>query len=99
LRVVTIQIAPMAAREDEIDRLLEAYGHDAAEEFGTDCLGFWKHDLALARASGIKTLDEVEETARRLVALRNWGVVGGADRLGITHGALSRWARKRDIPT
>jgi hypothetical protein len=48
--------------------------------------------------SGITTLDEIEEVARRLVALRNWGVTDGAKRLGITHVALSRWARRWHIP-
>jgi len=43
--------------------------------------------------------DEVEDAARRLVALRNWGVSEGAKRLKITHGALSRWTRRRKIPT
>ena len=44
-------------------------------------------------------LAEIETGTRRLVALRNWGVTGGAERLGITHGALSRWAKRRKIPT
>jgi len=51
------------------------------------------------RASGVATLAELEEMARRLVAIRNWGVTHGAERLGITHGALSRWAQRRKIPT
>ena len=32
------------------------------------------------------------------VALRNWGVNDGAARLGITHGALSLWLSRRQIP-
>jgi hypothetical protein len=31
-------------------------------------------------AGGIATLDEIESAARRLIALRNWDVTGGAKR-------------------
>jgi hypothetical protein len=89
----------IAERGAEIERLLEAYGADAVEELGADFLGFRPHDLERVRTCGVADLDELEELARRLVALRNWGVSGGANRLGITHGALSRWARRRRIPT
>ncbi|HWO25747.1 MAG TPA: hypothetical protein VNO30_43710 [Kofleriaceae bacterium] len=98
-RIVTISIPPLTERADEIERLLEAYGWDAVEELGASCLGFWPGDLELVRAGGIATLDEIEDAARRLVALRNWGVTGGAERLWLTHGALSRWARRQGIPT
>jgi len=68
-------------------------------KLGASDLGFRPLDPAWARASGLATLSEIEDVARRLVALRNWGVTGGAARLGITHGALSRWARRRKLPT
>ena len=32
-------------------------------------------------------------------ALRNYGVSEGANRLGIHHSALSRWAQRRHLPT
>lgn len=98
-QTVTISIPPLVEREGEITSLLEAYGTDAVEELGANHLGFRPHDPDFVRASGVKTLDEMEDIARRLVALRNWGVAGGAERLGRTHGALSRWARRRGIPT
>jgi hypothetical protein len=98
-QIVTIAIPPLNEREDEFDRLLEAYGWDAVEELGASCLGFGPSDAELVRASGIATLDEIDDAARRLVALRNLGVTAGAKRLDITHGALSRWARRRKIPT
>jgi hypothetical protein len=98
-RIATIRIPPVTERKDEIDQLLEAYGRDAAEALGTNDLGFRPHDLKWIRTSAIRTLDEIEVVTHRLVALRNWGVTAGAERLGITHGALSRWARRRKIPT
>lgn len=98
-RIATISIPALGEREDEIDQLLEAFARDAVAALGAPDLGFRPQDLAWVRASGVKTLDEIEDVTHRLVALRNWGVTAGAERLGITHGALSRWARRRKLPT
>jgi pSer/pThr/pTyr-binding forkhead associated (FHA) protein len=98
-RIVTISIPPITERGDEFERLLEAYAWDAVEELGASSPRFQPGDPELIRASGAATLDEIEDAARRLVALRNWGVSGGAKRLRLTHSALSRWARRRNIPT
>jgi hypothetical protein len=96
-RIATISIPPVTEREDEFERLLEAYGSDAVAELRASWLGFRPSDPERVLAGGIETLDEIEDAARRLVAFRNWGVSEGAKRLGITHGALSRWARRRKI--
>ncbi|HEX5620144.1 MAG TPA: hypothetical protein VFX51_17115 [Solirubrobacteraceae bacterium] len=98
-RIATLSIPPLTERSDELEPLLEAYGWDAVEELGATCPGFQPGDPEWLRGSGISTLDELEDAARRLVALRNWGVTGGAKRIGITHGALSRWAHRRKIFT
>jgi hypothetical protein len=43
-----------------------------------------------------KTLEEVETTVTRLVAIREWGgVTRAALHLGITHVALLRWFGRR----
>lgn len=47
--------------------------------------------------SSVTTLDQLEVYVLRLVALRNFGVTEGAKRLGVTHGALARWARRWKI--
>jgi hypothetical protein len=96
-RIVTISIPPITEREDELARLLEAYGWDAVEELSASILGFQPRDLELIRASGVATFDEIEDVARRLVALRNWGVTVGSKRLGISPASLSRWACRRKI--
>ena len=98
-RVATIWIPPLAERMHDLDRLLDAYGLDAMAELGAPALGFRPYDRKWARAGGVRTLEELEDVTRRLVALRNWGVAGGARRLAITHGALSRWALRRNLPT
>lgn len=92
--VATISLPPLTERSDELERLLEAYASDAVAEFGASWPGLRSSDLELVCAGGIATLDEIEAFARRLVALRTWGVTDGAKRLGIAHGALSRWARR-----
>ena len=53
-------------------------------ELGANEIGLRPRDRDRVRASA--TIDELEEAARRLVALRNWGVTDGAAKLGITHG-------------
>jgi hypothetical protein len=98
-RIATIWLPPLATRADEIERVLEAYGFDAAEDFGAGHHGFRQRDLERVRASGLSTFEEIEDVARRLVALRNYGVSEGAKRLGIHHSALSRWAQRRGLPT
>jgi DNA-binding transcriptional regulator YdaS (Cro superfamily) len=98
-RIATVALPPLAHREPEIEPLIEAYGRDAAAELGAPAPGFRAQDPAWLRAAGLHTLAEIEAATRRLVALRNWGVAGGAKRLGVSHPALSRWARRRRVPT
>ena len=62
-------------------------------------MGLVRGDSERVLDSGVTTLDQLEAFALRLVAFRNWGVTEGAKRLGISHGALSRWAHRWNIPT
>ena len=71
-QIATVRIPPLAEREDELDQLVEAYGRDAMAELGAPDLGFRPLDPDRVRAGGLATLDEIEDVARRLVALRNW---------------------------
>jgi hypothetical protein len=68
-RIATISIPPVTEREDELERLLEAYGSDAAAELGVSGPGFRSGDPERGLAGGIATLDEIEDAARRQVAL------------------------------
>jgi hypothetical protein len=81
-RIVTISIPPTSEREDDLERLLEAYGSDAAAELGASWLGFRPGDPERVLTGGIATLDEIEGVARRLVALRDWGVTEGRNDSG-----------------
>lgn len=97
--VARMSIPSLNERQDELDRLLEAYGADAVATLGAPSAALRPHDLQWIRKGGIKTHEEAEEVMLRVVALRNWGVTNGAERLGITHGALSRYVRRHGIPT
>jgi hypothetical protein len=98
-RTAMIEIPPLAARPDELDRLILDYAADAVGALGATGTGFREHELRWLHELRFETLADIEETTHRLVALRNWGVTAGAQRLGISHVALSRWARRRRIPT
>lgn len=96
----TIELPALPDRREEFARMLEEYATEAASTLKAPSPALRPQDPRwLQETSGPQTLDELEEDARRLVALRNWGVTDGATALGITHGALSQWAQVRRIPT
>lgn len=97
--ITTLQIPPLAQRSGDIDRVLQAYAADAVAALGAPGAALREHDLKWIKDSKVSTLEEAAEVMLRVVAMRNWGVTEGAERLGITHGALSRWARRRKLPT
>lgn len=98
-RGAMLSIPTLPARPDDVPRPLEVYGMEAADALSTTWLGLWLGDMQRVLDSGITTLDQFEVFALRLVALhlvvlRNWGGAENAKRLGVTHGALSCWARR-----
>ena len=97
-RSATMQIPPLAERADEIDRLIEVYGADAVVVLSAPEFGFRPDDVKRVRASGVSTHDEFEDVARRLVALRNWGVAAGRSGSG-SPMVRSRAGRGGRIPT
>lgn len=98
-RTAIIELPPVASRADEAEQLILAYADDAVAAIGAGSRGFREHELHWLRKVAVDGLADLEEMCRRVVAMRNWGVTAGAERLGITHAALSRWARRRNIPT
>jgi len=98
-RTVIIELPALTARHEEHDRLILAYAADAVVSLGAPGNGFREHELEWLRRAPLESLAELEELGRRIVAVRNWGVSGGAQRLDISHVALSRWLHRRKIPT
>lgn len=97
--IASFAIPPLAARADDLEPLLLAYANDAVAELHAPGTGLRPHDLQWIREHGVETLEDIDELMTRLVAVRNWGVSGGATRVGQTHGALSKYLRRRNIPT
>lgn len=95
---VRVVVPPLRDRTD-LDALLASYAIDAAAAFGAPDPALRPHDLSWVLAGGIATHAEAEEVIRRVVAARAFGITAGAERLGITHAALSRYLRRRKIPT
>lgn len=98
-RAAMLELPALATREHDLERLIVSYAEDAARALGASWHGFREHEMVWLSRVKLSSLWEIEDLARRVVALRIWGVKGGAERLGITHVALSRWAKRRGIPT
>ena len=98
-RSVVIELPALDTRAAELEPLIIAYADDTARAFGFASHGFREHEMVWLRKIELKTLADVQELAHRLTILRNRNVGGGAELLGISHVALSRWAKRRGIPT
>lgn len=100
LRTATaIDIPPLARRQYELERIVTEYARDAVAELGATDLNFKPRDWDWVHEYVWPDLAEIEDATRKLVALRNWSVTAGAAKLGISHVALGRWARRRKLPT
>jgi hypothetical protein len=82
-----------------VPRILEAYAREAAQQLGQPTTAADKRDIPVLSAFPFNGHADVEIAARRLVALRTLGVTEGAQPLVITHGALSRWPKRRGLRT
>lgn len=98
-RIATIEVPGLAAREPELERLGETAVQLAIAELAADPAAQRPRDPAWLRSRSCNTLSQLDDVARRLVAIRTWGVTHGAARLGISHGALSRWAVRQRLAT
>jgi hypothetical protein len=99
LRVGLIELPSLASRADERDRVIWEFALDAAARLGATGPAFRDHEWQWLHRLELATLEDIEALVMRLVALRNWGVAGGARRLKISHTALSQWAQRHRIPT
>jgi hypothetical protein len=91
-----ITLTPLSMRTAEVDRVINEYAADAIVDLGAKESSFTAEDRAWTRRRRAKTLEEIETTVTRLVAIREWGgVTRAAPHLGITHVALLRWFDRR----
>ena len=87
----------LTARKDELPRILREAADDADDDIGQPFAPLHPGDLEKLAIEPFDGLADAHETAHRLVVLRSFGITAGATKLGINHGALSRWARRRGL--
>jgi transcriptional regulator with AAA-type ATPase domain len=95
-RRAVISIPPLSARTDEISRLVHEAAEDIVREMGAPSTGFTMHDLERLQAMRFSGMADLENSIRRVIAMRTWGVTAGARRLGLKHSSLSQWARNKN---
>jgi DNA-binding NtrC family response regulator len=95
-QLAVISIPSLSARSDEILRVVHEAAQDVVQEMGAQSSGFTMHDLERLQAIKFDGMADLEGTIRRVVALRIWGVSGGAKKLGLKHSSLSLWTRSKD---
>jgi hypothetical protein len=93
-RRAVIVIPPLSTRADELSRLVHETADDLVREMGAPSTGFTMHDLERLQAMEFSSIAELEDTIRRVIAMRTWGVTAGAKRLGLKHSSLLEWARR-----
>lgn len=98
-RIATIAIPALSQRDTELDRLYQTAIDQALLDLDADPAALRQRDLVWLRSRNCASLSQLDDVARRLVAIRAWGVTHGAARLGISHGALSRWAVRHRLAT
>jgi hypothetical protein len=94
---VWLELPSLLVRRPELPRLLVEAAGDAAAELDQPFASLRAGDLEQLAGEPFEGLADLHEAARRLVALRMLGTAAGAARLGISHVALSRWARRRGL--
>jgi len=94
-RLAVIALPPLSARGDETARLVHETAQDVVGEIGAPSSGFTMRDLERLQEIRFSGLSDLEDSIRRVVAMRTWGVTAGAKRLGLKHSSLSQWARSR----
>lgn len=94
-----IALPSLNSRHAEIKHLVMACADDAAAALNAPTPGFTMNDMEVLGSLAYRGIADLEITARRVVAMRTWGVSNGAARLGITHVSLLQWAQRRKLAT
>jgi hypothetical protein len=95
-QLAVIAMPPLSARSDEILRIVHEAGQDLVQEMGARSSGFTMHDLERLQIIKFSGMADLEDTLRRVIAMRIWGVTIGAKKLGLKHSSLSTWARSKN---
>lgn len=93
-----IEVPPLAIREAELSRIIQAYAKDAIAELGAGPSCFSDDDCAWVRRHDASSLSEIEKATLRIIAVNMSGSVHrAAKRLHMADVSLLRWFRRRDV--
>lgn len=95
-QLAVIAMPPLSARTDEVLRIVHEAGQDLVQEMGAQSSGFTMHDLERLQSIKFSGMADLEDSLRRVIAMRIWGVTIGASKLGLKHSSLSIWARSKN---
>jgi hypothetical protein len=95
-QLAVVAMPPLSTRADEILRIVHEAGQDLAREMGAQSTGFTTHDLERLQTFKFSGMDDLEDSLRRVIVMRVWGVTAGAKKLGLKHSSLSTWARSKN---
>jgi hypothetical protein len=91
-----IEVPPLAIREAELPRLVQAYAKDAIAELSAQPSCFSDDDCEWVMKHGATSLSEIEKATLRIVAVNMSGnVQHAAKRLRMAPVSLSRWIHRR----
>ncbi len=99
VRASHIEVPTITVRAHERERIILESADDAVRELGAASTGFMMNDLDRLVALEFAGMSELDETVRRLISVRTWGLVAGAARVGIAHSSLSKWLERRGLHT
>lgn len=92
-----IEVPPIAIREVELSRIIQAYAKDATMELGARPSCFSDDDFAWVMKHGAASLSEIEKATLRIVAVNMFGDVHrAAKRLRMASVSLLRWLHRRE---
>lgn len=95
-RMAVIAMPPLLGRPDEISRVVHEVAEEIIREMGAPATGFTMHDRERLQAMKFSGMADLEDSVRRVIAMRVWGVTAGAKKLGLKHSSLSQWARNKN---
>lgn len=91
-----IRIPALSERAEEVDQIIDDYAADAIATLGAKPSSFGSYERDWLRKQRPRSITEISRAVERLVAIRDAGNLSqAAERLGISHVALSRWFHRR----
>jgi FHA domain-containing protein len=93
-----ISVPPLSRRANELGWIIAEYADDAIAQLGAPRGSFTPRDREWVRRHAASSLAEVEKTTLRMIAIRVSSTTSqAAERLGMSHAALSAWLERKRL--